>query len=96
MCLSATVMSLIIFYFSWRENIFQIGSWFMNGLAITLSMGLSVGVFFLQFLEWWYASDQKTRSLTALPNPPPPQVIKCKTVYILINVILVVCVVRKS
>lgn len=58
---------------NWKEGFSQISSWLLNGLAIMLSMGLSVGVFFLQFLEWWYASDQKTRSITALPNPPPPQ-----------------------
>lgn len=41
--------------------------------AITLSTGLSVGVFFLQFLDWWYASDTNAPSLLALPTPDPPQ-----------------------
>ncbi|XP_062613719.1 peroxisome assembly protein 12-like [Saccostrea cucullata] len=41
--------------------------------AVTLSTGLSVGVFFLQFLEWWYASDNNTPSLMALPVPDPPK-----------------------
>lgn len=46
----------------------------MGGVALSLSTGLSVGVFFLQFLEWWYSSEnQETiKSLTALPTPPPP------------------------
>ncbi|XP_015263520.1 PREDICTED: peroxisome assembly protein 12 [Gekko japonicus] len=46
----------------------------LGGLAFSLSTGLSVGVFFLQFLEWWYSSEnQETiKSLTALPAPPPP------------------------
>ena len=43
-------------------------------MAVTLSSSLSVGVFFLQFLEWWYASDQNVVSLTALPVPAPPKV----------------------
>ncbi|XP_075417524.1 peroxisome assembly protein 12 [Tenrec ecaudatus] len=46
----------------------------VGGAALSLSTGLSVGVFFLQFLEWWYSSEnQETiKSLTALPIPPPP------------------------
>ncbi|XP_042298580.1 peroxisome assembly protein 12 [Sceloporus undulatus] len=46
----------------------------LGGLAFSLSTGLSVGVFFLQFLEWWYSSEnQETiKALTALPVPPPP------------------------
>ncbi|XP_019367068.1 PREDICTED: peroxisome assembly protein 12 [Gavialis gangeticus] len=46
----------------------------LGGVAFSLSTGLSVGVFFLQFLDWWYSSEnQETiKSLTALPTPPPP------------------------
>ncbi|NWS71585.1 PEX12 protein, partial [Crotophaga sulcirostris] len=46
----------------------------LGGLAFSLSTGLSVSVFFLQFLDWWYSSEnQETiKSLTALPTPPPP------------------------
>uniref|UniRef100_A0ACB8EDV2 Ubiquitin-protein ligase peroxin 12 n=1 Tax=Sphaerodactylus townsendi TaxID=933632 RepID=A0ACB8EDV2_9SAUR len=46
----------------------------LGGLAFSLSTGLSVGVFFLQFLEWWYSSEnqENIKSLTALPAPPPP------------------------
>lgn len=46
----------------------------VGGVALSLSTGLSVGVFFLQFLDWWYSSEnQETiKSLTALPTPPPP------------------------
>ncbi|XP_067686858.1 peroxisome assembly protein 12-like [Haliotis asinina] len=40
--------------------------------AMVLSSGLSVGMFFLQFLDWWYASDSKAASLTAMPIPDPP------------------------
>ncbi|XP_067393892.1 peroxisome assembly protein 12 [Emydura macquarii macquarii] len=45
-----------------------------GGVALSLSTSLSVGVFFLQFLDWWYSSEnQETiKSLTALPTPPPP------------------------
>ncbi|XP_057673968.1 peroxisome assembly protein 12 [Corythoichthys intestinalis] len=45
-----------------------------RGLAVSLSTSLSLGVFFLQFLEWWYSSDNQAaaNSLTSLPAPPPP------------------------
>ncbi|XP_038231932.1 peroxisome assembly protein 12 [Dermochelys coriacea] len=46
----------------------------LGGVALSLSTSLSVGVFFLQFLDWWYSTEnQETiKSLTALPTPPPP------------------------
>lgn len=45
----------------------------VGGVAVSLSTSLSIGVFFLQFLEWWYSSEnQSTKSLTSLPTPPPP------------------------
>ncbi|KAM7139769.1 peroxisome assembly protein 12 [Macrochelys suwanniensis] len=46
----------------------------LGGVALSLSTSLSVGMFFLQFLDWWYSSEnQETiKSLTALPTPPPP------------------------
>ncbi|RUS89238.1 hypothetical protein EGW08_002981 [Elysia chlorotica] len=40
--------------------------------AACLTTSLSVGVFFLQFLEWWYATDSSAPSLTALSTPPAP------------------------
>ncbi|XP_053222916.1 peroxisome assembly protein 12 [Podarcis raffonei] len=52
----------------------------LGGLAFSLSTGLSVGVFFLQFLEWWYSSEnqESIKSLTALPTPPPPVHLDCR------------------
>ncbi|KAJ7309003.1 hypothetical protein JRQ81_008287 [Phrynocephalus forsythii] len=46
----------------------------LGALAFSLSTGLSVGVFFLQFLEWWYSSENQDtlKALSALPTPPPP------------------------
>ncbi|XP_048413188.1 peroxisome assembly protein 12 isoform X1 [Stegostoma tigrinum] len=46
----------------------------MGGVTVSVSSGISVGVFFLQFLEWWYSSEnQETiKSLSSLPTPPPP------------------------
>ncbi|NXB88496.1 PEX12 protein, partial [Vidua chalybeata] len=46
----------------------------LGGIAFSLSTGLSVSVFFLQFLDWWYSSENQEaiKSLTALPTPPPP------------------------
>lgn len=52
--------------------------WLMSqaarGVAVSLSTSLSLGVFFLQFLEWWYSSDNQStvKALTSLPAPPPP------------------------
>lgn len=45
-----------------------------RGVAVSLSTSLSLGVFFLQFLEWWYSSDNQStvKALTSLPVPPPP------------------------
>lgn len=45
----------------------------VNLTAVTLSTGLSVGVFFLQFLDWWYTSDNNAPSLLAMPTPDPPK-----------------------
>ncbi|NXS36407.1 PEX12 protein, partial [Pomatostomus ruficeps] len=46
----------------------------LGGIAFSLSTGLSISVFFLQFLDWWYSSEnQETiKALTAFPTPPPP------------------------
>ncbi|XP_074870022.1 peroxisome assembly protein 12 [Carettochelys insculpta] len=46
----------------------------LGGIAFSLSSSLSVGVFFLQFLDWWYSTEnqENIKSLTALPTPPPP------------------------
>uniref|UniRef100_A0A3P8W0W1 Peroxisome assembly protein 12 n=1 Tax=Cynoglossus semilaevis TaxID=244447 RepID=A0A3P8W0W1_CYNSE len=52
--------------------------WLMSraarGVAVSLSTSLSLGVFFLQFLDWWYSSDNHStvKALTSLPVPPPP------------------------
>ncbi|XP_040280638.1 peroxisome assembly protein 12 [Bufo bufo] len=46
----------------------------LGGVSMTLSSSLSLGVFFLQFLEWWYsAENQETvKSLSSLPAPTAP------------------------
>ncbi|KAG8451700.1 hypothetical protein GDO86_003769 [Hymenochirus boettgeri] len=46
----------------------------LGAVALTLSSSLSLGVFFLQFLDWWYSTEnQETlKSLSTLPVPPPP------------------------
>ncbi|XP_038163799.1 peroxisome assembly protein 12 [Cyprinodon tularosa] len=45
-----------------------------QGAAVSLSTSLSLGVFFLQFLEWWYSSENQStvKTATSLPAPPPP------------------------
>ncbi|KAK5856840.1 hypothetical protein PBY51_008408 [Eleginops maclovinus] len=59
-------------------SLLQRASWVMSqgvrGVAVSLSTSLSLGVFFLQFLDWFYSSDNHSavKSLTSLPAPPPP------------------------
>jgi peroxin-12 len=42
-----------------------------GGVAGGVATALSLGTFFLQFLEWWYSSDHQDsiKSLTSLPAP---------------------------
>ncbi|XP_056601590.1 peroxisome assembly protein 12 [Triplophysa dalaica] len=56
------------------EKLQQLVSTMVGGVAVSLSTSLSIGVFFLQFLEWWHSSDNQStaKSLTSLPIPPPP------------------------
>jgi len=54
--------------------------------AVGISSGLSGAVFFLQFLEWWYASDHSSKSLTSLPIVPPPKVIQASNLPALSSV----------
>ncbi|XP_072273063.1 peroxisome assembly protein 12 [Pyxicephalus adspersus] len=46
----------------------------LGGVSVTLSSSLSLGVFFLQFLEWWYSAENQdtVKSLSSLPAPSPP------------------------
>uniref|UniRef100_A0A3B3SSZ7 Peroxisome assembly protein 12 n=1 Tax=Paramormyrops kingsleyae TaxID=1676925 RepID=A0A3B3SSZ7_9TELE len=46
----------------------------LGSVAVAISTSLSLGVFFLQFLEWWYSSENNStiKSLTSLPTPSPP------------------------
>ncbi|XP_027034410.1 peroxisome assembly protein 12 isoform X1 [Tachysurus fulvidraco] len=52
----------------------RVCSTMLGSVAVSLSTSLSMGVFFLQFLDWWYSSENQTtmKSLTSLPTPPPP------------------------
>lgn len=59
---------------SFLEKLYLLLSSAVGSVALALTSSLSVGVFFLQFLDWWYSSDQQAASLTALPAPDPPQV----------------------
>ena len=56
------------------DRLRKVTSTVVGGVAVSLSSSLSMGVFFLQFLEWWYSSENQStmKSLTTLPTPPPP------------------------
>ncbi|XP_029527106.1 peroxisome assembly protein 12 [Oncorhynchus nerka] len=56
------------------ERLRRLTSTVVGGVALSLSTSLSLGVFFLQFLEWWYSSENQStiKTLTSLPTPPPP------------------------
>lgn len=45
-----------------------------RGTTVSLSTSLSLVVFFLQFLDWWYSTENQStmKTLTSLPAPPPP------------------------
>ncbi|XP_033101236.1 peroxisome assembly protein 12-like [Anneissia japonica] len=64
---------------SWTSKLLIYCRRFLALSAQGISQGLSVAVFFLQFLEWWYASEneQSRVALTSLPTPPPPSCV-CK------------------
>ncbi|KAM9394236.1 peroxisome assembly protein 12 isoform 2-T3 [Pholidichthys leucotaenia] len=59
---------------SLMQRAFWLISQSVRGAAVSLSTSLSLGVFFLQFLEWWYSSENQStvKALTSLPAPPPP------------------------
>ncbi|KAL0994466.1 hypothetical protein UPYG_G00122620 [Umbra pygmaea] len=61
---------------SFGERLRMLTSTLVGGVALSLSTSLSLGVFFLQFLEWWYSSENQStiKTLTSLPAPPshPP------------------------
>ncbi|KAM8977717.1 peroxisome assembly protein 12 isoform 2-T2 [Pelodytes ibericus] len=65
----------------------------LGGVAMSVSSSLSLGVFFLQFLEWWYsAENQETlKSLSSLPVPPPPIHFELETYSPLLPKLRTVC-----
>lgn len=65
-----------------------------RGLAVVahaLSRGLSVSVFLLQFLDWWYRSDHRAESMTQLPIPPPPTLPVSRNVLPKLNSVCPLC-----
>ena len=70
-------MVIILFLnatFRFQQKLLVVLKKSFNMAAVTVSTGLSVGVFFIQFLDWWYANDVNATSLTSLPVPDPPEV----------------------
>ena len=59
------------------------GNMVLRVFSFLIETALPVGVFFLQFLQWWYESDtdlQKT--VLSLPVPPPPKEIEVIVLYL--------------
>ena len=61
---------------SWAQVVGLIADRVLPVIAFALSRGLSVSVFLLQFIQWWYRSDRQAKPLTALPVPPPPKLVR--------------------
>ena len=70
----STVKKLTCLFHSLIEKCIAILGHGGKTLVAVLSSGLSVSVFFLQFLDWWYSTDKQSKSLINLPIPPPPEV----------------------
>lgn len=60
-------------HLSFSGKLYRLVKWLFTTAGFCLSTSLSVGVFFLRFLDWWYSSDSRAPSLTALPIPNAPQ-----------------------
>ncbi|XP_053560819.1 peroxisome assembly protein 12 [Bombina bombina] len=65
----------------------------LSGMAFSLSTSLSLGVFFLQFLEWWYSSENQDtlKALSTFPAPPPPIHFELETYSPLLPKLKTVC-----
>lgn len=57
---------------SWKNFPYQIFQMGIRSLAAGISIGLSTGAFFLQFLDWWY-SQHNSQFFSQFPIPPPPK-----------------------
>ncbi|KAL4226144.1 ubiquitin-protein ligase peroxin 12 [Mactra antiquata] len=60
-------------HMSLTQKVLRIAKNALNFTAVSVSSGLSVSLFFIQFLDWWYSQDSTHTSLTSLPVPPPPK-----------------------
>ncbi|XP_060601531.1 peroxisome assembly protein 12-like [Ruditapes philippinarum] len=58
---------------SLQEKLVLVVKKLLNFTAVSVSTSLSVGLFFIQFLDWWYTSETSHKSLTSLPVPDPPE-----------------------
>ncbi|XP_023239503.1 peroxisome assembly protein 12-like [Centruroides sculpturatus] len=64
-----TIVNKNIRWKGFPYNVFQIG---IKSLAAGISISLSTGAFFLQFLDWWYSQDN-SGYFSQFPIPPPPE-----------------------
>lgn len=46
-------------------------SW-INGFVGGMTLAISVGAFFAQFIDWWYSQEGIKAKFMSLPAPPPP------------------------
>lgn len=44
----------------------------INGFVGGITLTISVGAFFAQFLEWWYSQEGTKTKFISMPSPPPP------------------------
>ncbi len=63
---------MCLLHYSLRTRLFSVLRYVLRWLSYGLSSSLSVGIFFLQFVDWWYSRNTYSKPLTALAVPQPP------------------------
>lgn len=61
-------------------------------IAKSVGTGLSVGAFFLQFLDYWFTRENAPPSFAPLPIPPPPETV----INDFIDLIVKICFIDKN
>ena len=77
---------MILFFSSFPRQIAHLCLQLLNFISFGLSTSLSIGVFFLQFLDYWYNTLHSTNSPIALTMQPIPKKPKPVSSSLLFNI----------